>query len=371
MRKALLTAVVVVLFPASMASANVGRWGSYYGGDTFPQPTPTVEPGLENVVSIDAGNASDYVLEGNGTVWAWGNGEYGALGNGSGADTVLPSKVQFPAGVRIVSIGEARDNGYAIDSTGQGWAWGLGESGSLCLGAVKKKQRNPVKVPGITSAVQVQGGQNHVLWLLADGSVKTCGTNSNGQLGVGENVSETSVPLAVQGLEHVVEVSASVLSSAARTESGAIYTWGDNESGQAGIGSEEENVYLPALVPLPGPASEVSCGGDAIGLGSRTGFMLAIVEGQVFGWGNDQSAQIGDQGKGIKSSPVATGLHFAKVVASGANSVGLTAGGGVYTWGAPTGFALGNLGNRRQLTPVEVDAGASMISATAENTLVG
>jgi len=371
MRKALLTALVVVLFPTSVASAQVGRWGSYYGGDTFPQPTPTDEPGLENVVSIDAGNASDYALEGNGTVWAWGNGEYGALGNGSGFDSALPAKVQFPAGVKIVSIGEARDNGYAIDSTGQGWAWGLGESGSLCLGTSKKKQRTPLKVPGITSAVQVQGGQNHVLWLLADGTVKTCGTNSNGQLGVGENVSETSVPLPVPGLENVVEVSASVLSSAARTESGAIYSWGDNEGGQAGIGSEEENVYLPAVVPLPGRASEVSCGGDAVGTGSRTGFMLALVEGQVYGWGNDQSAQLGDQGKGIRAVPVATGLHFVKVVASGASSVGLSATGVVYTWGAPTGFALGTPVAHRQLTPIEVDSGASMISATAENTLDG
>lgn len=363
-------AVCVLAGAATAAAQQVERFGSYYGGKWFTQQVPTPVEGLENIIQIDASNASSYALDSSGRVWAWGNGKYGELGDGDPGDSETPVQVRFPPGTTIVSIGEARSDGYAIDSTGRLWAWGYGESGALCLGTNKKRQLSPKKVPGISNAVAVQGAQNHALILLADGTVDACGTNSNGQLGVGPEVTETSTPLPIPGLSHVVEVTAGVLISAARTESGAVYTWGDNREGQAGIGTASAGVFTPTHVTLPGPATQISCGGDSTGTGDDSGFDLALVGGEVYGWGNNGKGQIGDGTRRIRLNPVATGLHFAKAVASGENAIGLTAGGEVFTWGAGFRFSLGTGDTENSKLPIQVASGKTMISATALNSLI-
>jgi alpha-tubulin suppressor-like RCC1 family protein len=366
------TFACAALIATPAAGAQVMRWGTYFGGGGegggFTQPLPTAVPGLEEgVVALAASNSASYALKG-GAVFAFGDGGAGELGDGSTkASPTTPVQVSFPAGVSVVSIGEAKNTGFAIDATGQGWAWGGGEQGDLCLGKpATKKVLTPEKVPGITDAVAVAGGQNHVLWLLADGTVAACGTNEEGQLGVGESVGKSTTPVKVPGLSGVVEISAGNVTSAAREASGAVYMWGGDEAGQIGTGTEAEGVFEPFHVPLPGPASEVSAGGD---LGSN-GHSLALVRGEVFGWGADNSGQIGDGVKANKLTPVDTGLKFSTVVASGACSLGLS-GGELWAWGGNSGQALGTGAAGRQPDPGLVAGGVSMISGTAMNSLAG
>jgi alpha-tubulin suppressor-like RCC1 family protein len=357
------------LIATPAAGAQVMRWGTYFGGGGegggFTQPLPTDVPGLEEgVVALAASNSASYALKG-GAVYAFGDGGGDELGDGTEKDATAPVRVSFPAGVSIVAIGEAKDAGFAIDSTGQGWAWGGNGEGELCLGkGAPKKVATPLKIPGLTHARAVAGGGNHVVWLMSDGTVEACGTNERGQLGVGEGVSKSAVPVNVRGLTNVVEISAGNLSSAARDSSGAVYTWGGNEAGQVGDGEETEGVFEPFHVPLPGPASEVSCGGD---LGPN-GHTLALVGGEVFGWGADRAGQVGDGARVDKASPIATGLHFSTVAASGAYSLGLR-GGQLFAWGANSGEALGTGEAGSERTPVVVASGVTIVSATAENSL--
>jgi alpha-tubulin suppressor-like RCC1 family protein len=364
------TACLAMSCPAS--AATVKHWGSY--GLAHKQRTPVTIPNLSNVSSIDAGNDMSYVLERNGTLWAFGENEVGELGDGGTAASVEEAvKVVFPAGVDIVAIGEAESSGYAIDSTGQGWAWGKGGEESLCLGEEKEDITEPEKVPGMTDAAAVQGGSHHVLWLLKNGTVETCGSNRDGELGVGSGVRKSGSPIAVPGLSGVVEVSAGQLSSCARTASGAIYEWGGDENGQIGNGVEETGVYEPFQVPLPGPASEISCGGNK----SRDGTTLALVRGTVYGWGADSFGQVGDAQTVDKLSPVIAtatkALDLTDVVASGASSLGLSASGDVYAWGSNECDALGSGEGKRAkkyaLTPLLVDSGVEEISGTAFNSL--
>jgi alpha-tubulin suppressor-like RCC1 family protein len=359
----LLAADVCVTATASAATGTqVKQWG-------LAEPegylwAPAAVPGLEEVVVIDAGNGSRYALEADGAVMAWGRGAGGDLGDGSKRSSAVPVRVAFPAGVKIVALGEAEFEAYAIDSTGQGWAWGSGDGGSLCLGQ-ERKIDVPREVPGMTQAIAVQGGEHHVLWLLKNGTVEACGINAAGQLGVGRDIAETSTPLAVPGLSGVVEISAGNKSSAARTSSGAVYMWGSNLNGQIGIGSSANRVYTPSRVPLPGPASEISAGGD-FAVNSHT---VALVNGVPYGWGADQAGQVGDEEAVNKASPVLatawSGLDLKQIVAGGESTFGLTAGGEVYGVGSDEMGVLGAGFGGYSLAPVLVDTGAAEVSATA------
>jgi alpha-tubulin suppressor-like RCC1 family protein len=351
------------LLLAAPAGAQVYHWGSF-GGELFP--APVVIAGLEEAVKIDAGNASGFALEPDGTVVAVGNNGHGQLGDGTTEYSETPVRVSFPTGVRIVAIGEAEASGYAIDSTGQGWAWGKATN-ELCLGKIDESVLEPEKVPGITHALAVQGGGQHVLWLMEDGTVEACGANGEGQLGIGANPVTSASARTIKSLSGVVEISAGEQSSCARTASGSVYDWGSDEHGQVGNGLEQEAVDEPFHVPLPGAASEISCGGSL----PSNGHTLALVKGIAYGWGDDASGQLGDGKTVNKLSPAeaveVASLGLTQVVASGESSIGLAADGNVEAWGSNASDALGQGKSKpkRSLSPMLVGAGAVEISGTA------
>ncbi len=261
----------------------------------------------------------------------------------------------------MVSIGEARNEGFAVDSTGQGYGWGANGDGSLCTGN-NRRQPKPVKIPLMTGVDpvpgSVQGAADHVLWLMASGGVETCGNNASGQLGIG-NTQSSVVPVNVQfpsTSSAIVQISAGVLGSGAVDSNGNAYMWGGNWIGQAGIGSFTTAVTLPTLVAgLPAPVAELYVGGDT----GWNGHVVALLTNhEAFAWGYDSSGQLGDGGHTNKDAPVKvkipTGVTFTYVAAGGMTSEGIDANGNVWQLG--------------KSTPVVIN-GVDMLSMTANNDL--
>src|SRR5438094_6253405 len=59
---------------------NRGQVGD--GTIVTPQPTPRQVGTLSNVIRVTRGAFNSYALSGDGTVWAWGSGARGAIGDG-------------------------------------------------------------------------------------------------------------------------------------------------------------------------------------------------------------------------------------------------------------------------------------------------
>ena len=344
-------------------AATVSRWGSYIPGAAELQTAPT-PANLSGVTEIDASNSSSYALKKDGSVWAWGDGRVGQLGNGGDVGSSTPVRVAFPTGVTITAIGEAKNQGYAIDSAGHGWTWGEGKEHSSCLR--DRVRFSPTEIPGLTEAVEVQGGAEHVLWRMRDGTVMGCGTNRQGQLGLGESVRKARSPTVIPGLEAIVQISSGNQTLAARDSSGRVFMSGENGNGQVGVGSSAANIWTPSQVPLGEPATYVSAGGDVM----PNGTCFAMTAKTLYGWGFDGQGQVGDRETTPKFSPVNTGLHFQEVASGGAFVLGLDREGNVYAWGSNEGGSLGNgVKGGKSLRPKLVDSGVSAISATAQNAL--
>ncbi|NXQ33891.1 RPGR regulator, partial [Alaudala cheleensis] len=104
-------------------------------------------------------------------------------------------------------------------------------------------------------------GRNHTLVYTEKGNVYAAGGNSEGQLGLGDTEERTTFHLIrfFTNQHKIKQLSAGSYTSAAVTEDGQLFVWGDNSEGQIGLASEA-SVSVPCKVDIGKPVSFVSCG---------------------------------------------------------------------------------------------------------------
>ena len=86
---------------------------------------PAQVPGLTNVTAIAAGPDFAMALRDDGTVWTWGDNQFGTLGDGTTDNSNVPVQVKGLSGIVAISPG------YSLDENGVIWAWGPDTEGQL------------------------------------------------------------------------------------------------------------------------------------------------------------------------------------------------------------------------------------------------
>uniref|UniRef100_A0A7N9IGX3 X-linked retinitis pigmentosa GTPase regulator n=1 Tax=Macaca fascicularis TaxID=9541 RepID=A0A7N9IGX3_MACFA len=104
-------------------------------------------------------------------------------------------------------------------------------------------------------------GRNHTLVSTEGGNVYATGGNDEGQLGLGDTEERNTFRvISFFTSEHKIkQLSAGSNTSAALTEDGRLFMWGDNSEGQIGL-KNVTNVCVPHQVTIGKPVSWISCG---------------------------------------------------------------------------------------------------------------
>ena len=378
-------ALAATLHPAQIGSPDqADHWGFFFGdknggdGDVRPKPTGIGLPGA--IAQLGTSNSTQYALLTDGSLWAWGQGAKGELGDGGVANSfTTPVRVQFPPGVRIASIptdAMPYDTGLAVDTSGHLWGWGLNRGGELCIGN-KSEQLRPVEMTALAAPVTAVAGADEHLVAVANGTAESCGANTDGVSGDGQRGGPDNLsPVRVSGLsgQRVVQVYSAFENAGALTASGQYYDWGMNQAGQLGTGKASGNgTAVPARVNLPDsfPVAQAAQGGSDAGNGQT---IVMLADGTMWAWGNDADSQLGDGRTGMQASPerifAPAGVSYATVACGGATCYGVTTGGDVYAWGANDHGEVGDGTRHTAKFPVLVDSGAALISATAGDVVV-
>jgi alpha-tubulin suppressor-like RCC1 family protein len=240
-----------------------------------PVPQNTYREGWAD--EIAAGGYHTLALTSEGTVIAWGDGEYGQLGNNATknrfkAVTVRPVGGGTLTGVKAVAAGE--DFSLALLNNGKVDAWGYNGSGQLGEGREETRRHVAYPVSNLSGVTAIAAGAEHSLALLSNGTVMAWGDNEQGQLGDG-TLTNRLTPVAVQGLSNVVAIAAGGNHSMALLSNGTVYTWGENEYGQLGTGSALEpecgNQEVCSDVPVEVPGLT---GVTAISAGYQDSFAI-------------------------------------------------------------------------------------------------
>jgi alpha-tubulin suppressor-like RCC1 family protein len=100
-----------------------------------------------------ADNGQTMAILDDGSVWEWGTGEFGQLGDHHTSDALRPVQLRPPHGVHFVAVNSGGSTDYAIDGHSRLWAWGNNRVDQLGDGSEKPSQRRPVLDPVLVSQV--------------------------------------------------------------------------------------------------------------------------------------------------------------------------------------------------------------------------
>jgi alpha-tubulin suppressor-like RCC1 family protein len=208
---------------------------------------------FSEVQDISAGKYHSLVLMADGTVYSFGDNKDGQLGHGDRNERKFPQKIEGLKGVRQVSAGLFHS--LVLMKDGDVYGFGLNDKGQLGTGDDKTcLEPTRVALPDNKEAVQVAAGGRFSLVLTADGTVYSFGDNEHGQLGLGDG-NDRLLPTRIEGLPDpaenpVVEVSAGKEHALLVLENGDVYSFGRNLRGQLGLGNygDKHNKNSPQML---------------------------------------------------------------------------------------------------------------------------
>lgn len=320
----------------------------------FQTPTVVPQTGLlagKVITKTVAGRNHVLALTADQKVYAWGDNNHCQLANTSFLPSSTPFEVPLPAGLAgktIIDLAVTLNASYLLTADFQLWGWGDGPFGWVANETKNSPFRIDAGALNGKKVVKIVCGTNHLLALTADGLVVSMGGNNNGQLGDNTSTSRfTPVQIAdpnnnLHG-RTVADIAAGPLCSMLRTSDGALFSWGSNTNGQLGVGDK-----VNRLVPTPVDGTLMGRSVRAMAIGFYNGYAITN-DNQLHSWGfnSARGLAIGTSTPSERLVPgLATMTNFlgeTLVEVHSGNQCGAvrTASGKVFTWGASSRGVLG------------------------------
>ncbi|XP_068279474.1 X-linked retinitis pigmentosa GTPase regulator [Nyctibius grandis] len=242
----------------------------------------------------------------------------------------IPSKFWFKNDKPVlISCGD--EHSAVVTGNGKLYMFGSNNWGQLGLGS-----KNTVSKPTCVKALKPEKtklavcGRNHTLVYTEKGNVYAAGGNSEGQLGLGDTEERTTFHLIsfFTNKHKIKQLAAGSYTSAAVTEDGQLFVWGDNSEGQIGL-ANEAFVSVPCQVDVGKPVSSISCG--------YYHSALITGDGELYTFGEPENGKLGLLPEQLKNNRVPQPVlgimeKVNKVACGGEHTVVLTET-DVYTFG--------------------------------------
>ncbi|KAM3608236.1 uncharacterized protein V6R79_021559 [Siganus canaliculatus] len=238
-------------------------------------------------VHISCGGEHTAVITENGRLLIFGENASGQLGLGFKPAACKPASVKALKSEKMKLVACGRDHTIACSWQGCVYAAGSNQMGQLGLGHCHDTGSFLLLQPFCDSAPirMLSAGCNTSAALTEDGRLFMWGDNSVGQIGLGGE-GFVAEPREVNVGEAVVWVSCGSHHSAFVTADGDLYTFGEHANGRLGLQVEQlANHRVPQRVQgILGRVTKVSCGGA---------HTVALTEESVYTFGRGQYGQLG------------------------------------------------------------------------------
>ena len=315
--------------------------------------------------SVTAGNGWGAGVRDDGTLWGWGL----APGLSEGG---ARAPVQIGTTRDWATVFGGRHYVMAIKNNGSLWGWGANDSGALGLGDVEtrfapSRLGSDLDWVAVACGSAVVEGGDHTLALKSDGTLWAWGSNSKGELGVGDKV-ERHAPVRVGTAADWKSIAAAGHVSFAINQAGELHAWGKNASGELGLGTTSLEPDVPMRVGTDSDWKQVAAADDAgiiDSLQQATNFVVAVkTDGTLWSWGDGDSLALGLPNGQVLDHPSPTrvgsdsdwaGVACGDEIGEG-HALALKIDGSLWSWGRSWGGALGTGDYRWRLEPTQVGA---------------
>ncbi len=367
--------------------------------DAPAESAPDPKPKAIVLPRVSAGGNHSMIVMADDTLWAFGDNQYGQLGNGNSGDDVVEltpvpvlTTATGPAMTEIAQVSAGYKYTMIIKKNDTLWAVGLNDSGQLGDGSKTKKsiaiqvkeEASDGETTPMTDVAQVSVGYYHTMILKENSELWAVGDNSYGTLGDGTTYPH-QIPVAVKTAEglamtEVDQVSAGALHTMILKRNGTLWTVGSNSKGQ--LGNDRVGDYLIEMAPVKimTDVKQISAGGQHS--------MILKENGELWAVGLNDSGQLGDGSKTNKSIAVqvkeeasdgeTTAMtDVAQVSAGGNHSMILKENGSLWAVGLNDNGQLGDNSTDDKKFPVQVKTAdgtpmtnVAQVSAGGNHTLI-
>uniref|UniRef100_A0A673XU96 X-linked retinitis pigmentosa GTPase regulator n=1 Tax=Salmo trutta TaxID=8032 RepID=A0A673XU96_SALTR len=238
---------------------------------------------------ISCGGDHTAVITGHGRLFMFGSNTWGQLGLGSEINVNInkPTAVKALKSEKVKFASCGRDHTIVCTWSGRVYGAGSNQEGQLGLGHCDDTNTFHLLHPFSDHAPikMLAAGCNTSAALTEGGRLFMWGDNSVGQIGLGTE-SYASEPRDVMVGQPVAWVSCGYHHSAFVTVDGDLYTFGESGSGRLGVFPDQlANHRVPQRVEsIQDPVIQVSCGGE---------HTVALTKDNVYAFGRGQHGQLG------------------------------------------------------------------------------
>lgn len=265
-----------------VTGTNIGSNGVFSISSKDVAKLPVLVSSLQphKVVMASVGDNHFVVLTNQGRVYTWGFNHDGQLGYGNEVPfSAQPLEVGALASsnVRLVNAGGNRTG--ALTDDGKLFMWGSGAFGEMGDGSTRS-HRKPTLVQAFLGnnerVCQVAIGSQHVAAITNAGDLYTWGNGEAGQLGLGDFGLQRKKPMPVTKLRrNVCFVSAGEDFTAIVSQDNRVFLWGSN-----GYPSPFEKTFYQGQKPR-----QIACGSAHM--------IVVLADGRVTSWGSKKYGQTG------------------------------------------------------------------------------
>ncbi len=332
-------------------------------------PTGVFAQDKHSFNKVSGGKDFSLALNADGTVWSFGSNLFGVLGNGGNGISTSNTPIQVNNLSNIVAIDTGDYHALALKNDGTVWAWGKNNVGQLGTGADKKEMNEPIEIPTLKNIVAISAGSNFSLALDNEGYIWSWGDNASGQLGIG-NMMNKFTPVKLS-LENVKVISAGYNHALAVLQDGSVWSWGNNGTGQLGYNDHSKSIFI-----LPQKINSLA-NVDKIEAGVNCSYAIKY-DKSVWAWGGNEYGQLGNGANYSTYNPIkiyalnnVAELSAGGSAYNGAFALARKTDGTLWTWGNNAYGQLGNGTRNNSRTPMKVIlTGVTSLTAGSNQSLV-
>ncbi|KAM3187966.1 hypothetical protein ACTXT7_001201 [Hymenolepis weldensis] len=283
-------------------------------------------PGVgKHLVKLSCGYQHTLALDSEGLVYSSGSSEFEQLGHKRRNDAFDKTGdwlcIVSGIGERVRDIVAGPYHSAAITVSGRVYMWGCNTNHQLGRDDFEDNEVGLLNFNHGT-IVQISLGLEHTIALTEASEIYTWGSNSQGQLGLGycsqQPIATPQLVEALVGLP-VRQIVSGANHNVLVTPSGSVYVWGSNTQGQLGLGDVESQSNTPVVprrssrtenssnskqknvsVPTPHLLKSVKRRGVTYAACGETHSALLTKDGAVFTFGDGRFGQLG-HGQGMMS----------------------------------------------------------------------